>query len=194
MRTFNVQDKREYSVSAAVPVGRAVVKEANHPTSVEVDREFSWYVVGHVTDGVVRNPGVGYLYKDGPASSIKLVRKDGTEVDLPKGYVTVVYLKGDQPTCTQVDSREVFRGAKFPVEGTYTIWLCAGYTSDAEAAMGRLSLGGMYELVTMNIAGLQGAPIMVNAWPWDILSAVLAGAPLLLVGGAIAANEILKRR
>ena len=194
MRTYTIQDYRSYSVEAKVPAGKVVVTGASHPTSVTVNQEFAWYVVGQVTDGVVRNPAVGYYYGEGPASSVKIVKSDGTEIDLPKGAAQVVYLKGDQPAGTTIDSRSILRGAKFPAAGTYTIWLCAGYLSDAEAALGRLSLGGVYELVTTHLERFEGAPIVVDTWvPW-ILGPLIAGLPLLVVGGVIVANEVSKLR
>jgi hypothetical protein len=193
MQTYTVQDYKAYSVEAKVPAGKTVVKDASHPTSVNVNQEFAWYVVGQVTDGVVRNPGVAYYYKDGPAASVKIVKNDGTEIDLPKGSALVLYVKGDQPVGTTIDSRNAFRGAKFPAAGTYTIWLCAGYVSDAEAAMGKLSLGGLYELVTPHLEGFEGSPFLVDVWPINIIvSALTMGFPLLVVAGVIAANELSK--
>ncbi len=161
-QTFNYQDKREYSVNAMAPAGKVLIKEASHPTSVNVNQEFAWYVVGHVTDADVTNPGVVYWYRDGPAASIVLVKQDGSEVSLPKTYGQVIYYKATKSPCTDVDSRAIFRGAKFPAAGTYTIWLLSGYLSADEAAMGLPSLGGLYELATRHLKAFTGIPVTVQ--------------------------------
>ncbi|MGB9672335.1 MAG: hypothetical protein ACPLZY_04235 [Candidatus Norongarragalinales archaeon] len=142
-QTFNYQDKREYSVNAAAPAGKVLIKEASHPTSVNVNQEFAWYVVG-------------------PAASIVLVRQDGSEVSLPKTYAETIYYKDTKSPCTDVDSRAIFRGAKFPAAGTYTIWLLSGYLSADEAAMGLPSLGGLYELATRHLKTFTGIPVTVQ--------------------------------
>jgi len=162
LRTFTPQDKREYSVSAAAPAGKVIIKEASHPTRVEVNKEFSWYVVGHVTDGDVTNPGVAYYYRDGPAPELILVKNDGSETRLPRGYALVLYYKATKGPCTDIDSRKVYRGAKLPAAGTYAIWLLSGYLTPEEAAMGKLSLAGLYELSTPHLAAFTGAPLTVQ--------------------------------
>jgi hypothetical protein len=163
LRTFTYQDKREYSVNAAAPAGKVVITDASHPTSVDVNKEFAWYVVGHVENAQVTNPGVAYAYYDGPAANIVLVKTDGSEVTLPKGYADIIYYKATKDPCTNIDSRNIFRGAKFPAAGTYKIWLLSGYLSSDEAAMGRLSLAGLYELTTPHLKGFTGAPVTVQA-------------------------------
>jgi hypothetical protein len=190
MKTYYIHEYREYSVTATA-AGRCVIKEASHPTSVAVGVEFAWYVVGHVADAVVRNPGIAYMYKDGPAASVKLVRKDGAEIDVPKGSAVILYRKGDVAVCTNIDSRDAFKGAKFPVAGTYTIWLMSGYLSDAEAAMGVATFAGMYELATFNVAEFEGAPAFVVAWQ-DALRLAGAAVPLIVAGSIILTNELSK--
>jgi hypothetical protein len=162
LRTYYYQDKREYSVSAQAEAGKVVIVDASHPTSVNVNKEFAWYVVGHVEVASITNPGVAYAYHDGPADNIVLVKTDGSEVTLPKGYAAVIYYKATKDPCTNIDSRNVLRGAKFPAAGTYTIWLLSGYVSADEAAMGKLSLGGLYELLTPHIKYFTGAPVTVT--------------------------------
>lgn len=162
MRTFTYQDKREYSVNAAAPAGKVVITDASHPTSVNANKEFAWYVVGHVENAQVTNPGVAYAYYDGPAANVVLVKTDGSEVTLPKGYADIIYYKATKDPCTNIDSRNIFRGAKFPVAGTYKILLLSGYLSSDEAAMGRPSLAGLYELTSPHLAAFTGTPVTVK--------------------------------
>ena len=175
MRTFTIHDYKSYAVSVAAPAGKVYVKDASHPTSVAVNQEFSWYLVGEVRDGTVRNPAIGYYYYNGPADRIRLVRKDGSAVDLPKGSVAVLLKKGDQPAGTTIDSRDVLRGAVYPVAGTYTIVLCAGAVSDEEAAVSVASVMGLYEHVTSHVSSLTGVPLSIQASP--LLSVMLVLAP-----------------
>jgi hypothetical protein len=186
LRTLTYHDYRSYVVSAAAPAGKVYIKDASHPTSVTVNQEFSWYAVGEVRDGSAHNPGVAYYYKDGPAPSVKIVKKDGSAVDLPKGYAFVAYEKGDCPAGTLVDSRDVCRGAAYPAAGTYTIWLCSGVLSDDEAAMGVPSLGGMYELVTGHLAGFAGASLPVQA-----TTVAVAVDAARRIGGPLALSALL---
>jgi hypothetical protein len=151
------------------------VKDASHPTSVTVNQEFSWYLVGEVRDGTVRNPAIGYYYYNGPADKIKLVKKDGTTLDLARGYVAILLKKGDQPVGTTIDSRDAFRGAVYPFAGTYTIYLCAGALSDDEAAASAASVMDLYEHVTSHVSSLAGAPLSIQASP--LSSALRAAAP-----------------
>lgn len=160
-----------------MPAGKVLIKEASHPTSVQVDVEFPWHVVGHVTDAPVTNPGVAYYYRDGPADSVTLIRKDGAETALPKGKARIIYYHADKPVCTDVDSRGIYKGAKFPVEGTYSIWLLSGWLEEAEAAMGFVSLAGMKEFTTRNVSGFAAFPLLVEAG-WT--SALLAVSPIVL--------------
>jgi hypothetical protein len=162
LRTFTYQDKREYPVNAGAAAGKVVITDASHPTSVNVNQEFSWYVVGHVENAQVANPGVAYAYVDGPAANIVLVTTLGSGVNLPKGYAQIIYINETKNPCTNIDSRLLFRGAKFPAAGTYTIWLLSGYLSANEAAMGKLSLGGLYELISPHLAAFTGAPVTVK--------------------------------
>jgi hypothetical protein len=162
LRTLTYQDKREYGVNAAAAAGKVVIADASHPTSVDVNKEFAWYVVGHVENAQVTNPGVAYVYYDGPAGNVVLVKTDGSEVSLQKGYAQVIYYKATKDPCTNIDSRNIFRGAKFPAAGTYKIWLLSGYLSSDEAAMGSLSLGGLYELTSAHLAAFTGAPVTVK--------------------------------
>lgn len=162
LKTFYYQAKQEYAVSAAAPTGKVLIKEAKHPTSVNVNVEFEWYVVGHVEDGVVHNPGVAYVYVDGPASNIVLVKTDGSEINLPKGNALILYYHADKDVCTDIDSRNVFKGAKFPNAGTYTIWLLSGYLTEDEAAMGRATFAGLSELLTRHIKNFAGYPVTVT--------------------------------
>ena len=187
MHTFNVQDLREYSVRAEVvpappPEGRVLITDASHPTSVNVDEEFSWHVVGHVEDAMVHNPGVAYVYVDGPADSITLVGADGTRDILEKGMVQIIYFHADKDPCTNVDSRDVYRGAIFPAEGTYTIWLLSGYLTEEEAVAGLPALAGMMKLKTRHLAGFAGFPVRVSAaQAISMAGPILLGLGLLLV-------------
>jgi hypothetical protein len=184
LRTFTYQDKREYGVNAAAPAGKVVIVDASHPTSVNVNQEFPWYVVGHVENAQVTNPGVAYAYVDGPAGNVVLVKTDGSEVSLPKGYVQIIYYKATKDPCTNIDSRNIFRGAKFPAAGTYKVWLLSGYLSSDEAAMGRLSLGGLYELTSAHLAAFTGAPVTVKTTVSKLaptIGPLALGALLLLV-------------
>lgn len=162
MKTFYYQDKREYSVSASAQAGKVLIKDASHPTSVTVNREFAWYVVGHVEEAPVDNPGVAYYYKDGPADKVVLVKTDGSEVLLDKGYARAIYYKGTKDVCTDIDSRAILRGAKFPAAGTYAVWLLSGYLSADEAAMGSPSLGDLYELMTSHVKSFMGVPVVTR--------------------------------
>jgi len=131
---FIVTDQRKYTVtsSSAPPTkGTVVITSAYQPGTVYVNEEFGWYVVGQVQNGVVTNPGVGYYYIAGPASSITVVRADGTEITISPGQIAYAYLKGDQQPGTTIDSRQFFRSAKFPEEGTYTVGLVAGYYDES---------------------------------------------------------------
>jgi len=175
MHTFTIHDYRNYSVQASGVAGKVYVKDASHPTSVTVNQEFSWYLVGEVRDGTVRNPAIGYCYYNGPADRIRLVKKDGSAVDLPKGYVAVLLKKGDQPVGTTIDSRDVFRGAVYPVAGTYTVYLCTGALSDDEAAVSVASVMDLYEHVTSHVSSLTSMPLSIQASP--ILDALRAVAP-----------------
>jgi hypothetical protein len=184
LRTFTYQDKREYGVNAAAPAGKVIIVDASHPTSVNVNQEFPWYVVGHVENAQVTNPGVAYAYVDGPAGNVVLVKNDGSEVRLALGYAQIIYYKATKDPCTNIDSRYIFRGAKFPNAGTYTIWLLSGYLSTDEAAMGRLSLGGLYELTSPHLAAFTGAPVTVKTTVSKLaptIGPLALGALLLLV-------------
>ncbi len=162
--TFTYFDAREYNVATSGGAeGTVKIADANHPTAVTVNREFSWYLVGHVENATVHNPGIAYAYIDGPASSISLIRTDGSRADLPKGYCSIMYYRGDKGACTNIDSRNVYRGAIFPAVGTYKIWLLAGRLSDDEAAAGRLTWAGLYEHVTSHFKALTAAPVGVTA-------------------------------
>jgi hypothetical protein len=201
MHTFTQHDYKEYSVQASL-APYVAVREASHPTSVTVNKEFAWYVVGEVKNGAVHNPAVGYHYKDGPADSVKIVDKNGGEHDVPKGYA-VFYLKpGDQPAGTLIDSRDAYRGAKYPAAGTYTARLVAGAISDDELAMAVPLAEGLYMLVSSHIAELEGAafavgaeaPVLVDTlWDWLVRPA-LALSPILFTGGVVAYAELSKRR
>jgi hypothetical protein len=175
LRSFTIDDYKSYAVSAATGAGKVYVKDASHPTSVTVNQEFSWYLVGEVRDGTVRNPAIGYYYYNGPADRIRLVKNDGSAVDLPKGYAAVLLKKGDQPVGTTIDSRDVFRGAVYPAAGTYTIYLCAGALSDDEAAASVASVMDLYEHVTSHVSSLTGLPLSIQASP--LLSALRVAAP-----------------
>ena len=200
MRTLTVHDYHSYSVEAGAA---AVVKITDdyHPTRVTAMKEFSWYVVGTVYNDTVHNPAVGYHYRDGPADKVVLVKKDGSEVELAKGGVAAYAKKGDYAPGSTIDSRDVFRGAKLPKEGTYTIWLVAGSVSDDELALAEPVEGG-YMLETSHLAGLQGVPFAVGAeapilvdtlWDWLVRPA-LALSPVLFTGGVVAWSEFTKRR
>jgi len=187
MRTFNYQDLREYSVQsetapAPPPEGRVLIADASHPSRVTVNEEFSWYVVGHVEDALVHNPGVAYVYLDGPANSITLVGADGSRDTLEKGTFMTIYYHADKDPCTNVDSRDVYRGAIFPAEGTYTIWLLSGYLSEDEAAAGLPTLAGLMKLKSRHLAGFAGFPVRVSAaQAISIAGPILLGLGLLLV-------------
>ena len=180
MRTITAHDYKRYAVSAAPvapPPGKFMIEEAAHPTSVEVNKEFSWHVVAHARDGAVRNPAAGYLYQAGPADSITIVRKDGVEFSLSKGSVAVVYAKGDQPVCTRVDTRAVLRGAKYPTAGTYDIFLISGVLTDAEAAIGAMSIAPpLYELIVPR-ARMVGIPVTVVVAP--AVTGLMIGMPII---------------
>jgi len=102
------------------------VADAYHPQEVPPNREVSWYVIGHVAYGPIPNIGVSYFFLSGPSTYITLVKQDGSEVKLPVMSGATVYSYGSNPTSTKVDSRSMYRGVKFPTEGTYKILLMAG--------------------------------------------------------------------
>jgi len=192
-----VQEYKSYDVRAQKLEGVVRLVEADHPTSVNVNEEFSWHAVGHVENAPVSYPGVGYYYVDGPADSITIVRTDGVEEELQKGYVYAIFIIGrDQPECTNIDSRVIARGAKFPEEGTYTIKLCSGYVSEEEAPQARRVFGNLAVLKTRHVRTLVGMPVTVTATPSleVALSYFLAGLPIITVVGAIAINELNKLR
>jgi hypothetical protein len=176
-RTVYYQDKREYSVNVGAPAGKVVITDASHPTSTDVNKECPWYVVGHVENAPVTNPGVGYLYKDGPADKIIIVNKDGSEDTLSKGYCLAIYYKATKDPCTNIDSRALERGVKFPAAGTYTIWLISGYVSADEAALGTLTPEELYKLQTSHFKALSAAPVTIKTTAAGIVPAV---APIAL--------------
>jgi len=112
--------------------GTVSIVEADHPTEVTVNKEFAWYAVGHVDGDSVVNPGVAYYYEDGPASSIYLVKRDGSKIELPKGKAYSMYYEGEMPPCRNIDSRDLVRGAIFPTVGTYGVWLVSGRWEEGE--------------------------------------------------------------
>ena len=180
MHTFNFQDKREYAVSVAAVPGRVVIAEASHPSSVDVNKEFSWHVVGHVENGVVRNPGIAYAYVDGPANAITLVGTDGSRETLEKGKFISLYYHADKDPCTNIDSREVYRGAIFPVAGNYTVWLLSGYLSEEEAAAGLSTFADLKKVKTSRLAGFAGFPVRIT-----VAQAISMAGPLLLGLGLV---------
>ncbi len=107
--------------------GTVNITEANHPDTVYVNQEFSWYVVGQVQNGYVTNPAVGYYYISGPASSITIIDVAGNEHYVSPGQIIFVYLTGTQPPGTTIDSRLLYRYAVYPQTGTYQVALVAGY-------------------------------------------------------------------
>ena len=194
--THFVQDYKSYTVSAQLPPGKCVIKSASHPTDVYVNREVSWYVVGEVRDGYVNNPGVSYRYYGGPSNSIKLVDNAGNKKDLPIDCIAVVYRKGTQPPGTTIDSRDMYRGVIFPQAGTYTIWLCAGYVSDTEAAAGSLVVGDLYTITLHpeHIVMQAGVPLTIEIpEPMEVgIGLLMAAAPLIVAGGVVGYNELIK--
>lgn len=163
MRTLYVQDYRDHQFSAAAPGGRVLIREAAHPNRVDVNVEFQWYVVGHVYDGEVPYPAVGYVYVDGPADSITIVEVGGGELRLPKGYAAVMYYRTTKGPCEGVDSRLAFRGAKVPAPGTYSIKLVSGYLSPEEAASGARVAGELYALIVSGLELLPRASALARA-------------------------------
>jgi len=191
MKTYYLQDYRDYTVSATA-AGYMSITSASHPTSVKVGQENSWSLVAKVTGGYVRNPCISYCYKDGPASSITIVKKDGSTGSLAKGASIIMYIKGDVDEGTTIDSTGVYRGVIFPSSGSYSIQLGAGYLSDTEAAAGSLTLGGYFEHVTTHVV-TEGIPVTVSAEAaWDVAKLVGAFTPFIVVGGAILVNELHK--
>jgi len=177
--SITVQDSRSYTVSASGGAAGAMeITSANHPTSVYVNQEYSWYVVGRATGGAVHNPGVGLWYYSGPADKIMLVKKDGSKMDVPKGWVGVVYKKGDYAEGTIVDSRDGLRGAIIPVAGTYEIRLIAGVLTDDEALQG-MPFGNVFMLVE------PGSAVKGYAIPFTITAGELAELAISLLGASV---------
>jgi hypothetical protein len=177
--SITVQDYRSYTVSASGgAAGVMKITSADHPTSVSVNKEYSWYVVGQATGGAVHNPGVGLWYYSGPADKITLVLKDGSKMDVPKGWAGVVYKKGDYAEGTIVDSRDGLRGAIIPVAGTYEIRLIAGVLTDDEALLG-MPFGNVFTLVE------PGSAIKGYSIPFTITAGELADLAVSLLGAAI---------
>jgi len=176
--------------------GKCIIVDYDHPGEVNVNEEVSWYVVGEVRDGVVRNPGVGLYYKDGPADKIIIVEKDGKKVEVPKDYARIYYFKGDRDPGTRIDSRNAFRGVIYPEAGTYTIWLVSGYVSEDEAAMG-LPIGyGCYVLSTKHVVPLSHVQLTFKTFevgPEGIATVLGALSPLILVGAILGYNEAVKK-
>jgi hypothetical protein len=181
LRTFQYQDARERGVASGLSP-KVLIKEALHPTSVTPGKEFAWHVVGHVEEGSVTNPGVAYAYVDGPASEVVLIGTDGSEDSLPKGYAKIMYYKATKDPCTDIDSRALYRGARFPSAGTYRVWLLSGYLTPEEAAMGSPSLGGLYELTTGRLRPFAaGIPVTLEAAASEVLWALAPALPGVLM-------------
>jgi len=151
------------------------VVASEHPTKVTVGKEFEWYVLGH-TEFTTTNPAVAYYYKDGVASSIEIVRTDGTKVLIPKGYAWVVYIEGDIGACQNIDSRDISKGAIFPDAGSYTIQLCAGRYDPVE---------GVFYISDYNGYAVEASPEAPPPPMWLIIAIVLIIALVVILGVAI---------
>jgi hypothetical protein len=187
-------DWKTYNVSTT---GTVVIDSVDHPLSVVVNKEFSWYIVGKVSGGPVTHPAVGYIYQSGPAT-IKLVRNDGSTEDLPPGSYATVYLKGSQPEGTKVDSRNKYRGAIFPAAGTYTVLLAVGRMTDSEALAG-VPYGNVFSLVEKGypegFVARYSVPLEISVNEPIVIIPSLIGAamPVIVPLAAIGINEMKKR-
>jgi len=171
-----IYETKSYTVSVSeVYTGRVVFVDVSHPTSAYVNQEVSWYATAKVVDGAVEDAMIDYRYLDGPASSITLVKRDGSKVDVSRGSYVIVQAKmGKQPEGTELDTRDIWRGVIFPVAGTYKIELRTAATKGAPAA------AGMVVPITVG----EGAQIQI---PWEYIVAFGAG----IVVGAIA-TQVMK--
>jgi hypothetical protein len=190
-----------YYPKASYPQGTMKIVSASHPDgSVTVGKEYSWYVVGKATGGYVRNPAVVYVFVSSDVSdaTVKLVKNDGSVVEKGWPAVVTVYLKGDQPEGTQVDSRSVYRGVIFTKPGTYRIVLSTGVLSDTEAATGT-QYGNVFSLVESGypkgFVTRYSVPleISVNEPMAVIPSLIGAVVPVIVPLATIGINEMRKR-
>jgi len=85
------------------------------------------YVTGHVeqNDEKAYPLAVAIAYMDGPADSITLRTLDGREYPVSKERCWGVIADKTSPPCTTILMPTV--AIKYPVEGTYSVWLVAGY-------------------------------------------------------------------
>jgi len=108
------------------------LKEVFHPDIVYETVEFPWYAVGEVRWVPETNPGVGYIYEDGPSPTVDIVRNDGSRVQVPRDPTRIyaVYKRGTYPPGATVDSRDLVRGAVFPEDGEYRVKIASGVVDE----------------------------------------------------------------
>jgi hypothetical protein len=175
------------------------IVDASHPDgSVTVGKEYSWYIVGQVTGGYVHNPAVAYIFISSSDSNakIRLVKNDGSVVEKGWPAIVTVYLKGDQPDGTKVDSRSVYRGVIFLNPAQYSIALAVGTLADEEAAAGM----PYREAFTLEESGATFIPrytipmtISVSEPMAMIPSLIGAAMPVIVPLAAIGINEMRRR-
>jgi len=104
----------------------------NIVTSARADEytPYENYTNGHIerNDEKAYPLGVGIAYIDGPASSVTMRGLDGQEYDIPQGYALVALVDKASPPCTSINMRPV--AIRYPSEGTYSMWLIAGYGTE----------------------------------------------------------------
>ena len=122
---FEIYTYSGYNVDVTAGGSPIEITSNNHPLSANANIEVPWYLVGHVVS-TIDGPAVGYVYEDGPADAITIIRKDGSTVSIAKGYAAVSYLSGSRAACISIDSRDNYKGVIFPIPGTYWVWLAAG--------------------------------------------------------------------
>jgi hypothetical protein len=172
---------------------------ASHPDgSVTVGKEYSWYIVGQVTGGYVHNPAVAYIFVSSSDSNakVRLVKNDGSFVDKGWPAIVTVYLKGDQPDGTKVDSRNVYRGVIFLNPAQYNIALGVGTLSDDEATAG-MPYGEVFTLEESGAAFIPKYTIPMTisvSEPMAIIPSLIGAAvPVIVPLAAIGINEMRKR-
>jgi hypothetical protein len=129
-----------------------------------------WSAVGHVEEGPVRNPYIGYLYEDGPSDSVRIVEWDGKTSDVAKGRTNGYAYQETMNPCARIDSRVVFKGVVFPQPGTYKIRLVSGY----------------YDFVNLKPVVQDSKPVTVEVSPPSGAAARLSALlpPAAVAGGA----------
>jgi hypothetical protein len=196
---YKESEYRSYKLTATSPQGTMKIVDVSHPSgNVVVNKEYSWYVVGQATGGYVHNPAVAYVFISSGDSNakIRLVKNDGSVVEKGWPAIVTVYLKGDQPDGTKVDSRSVYRGVIFTTPTWYEVALSVGTLADEEAAAGM----PYREAFTLEESGAAFIPrytipmtISVSEPMAIIPSLIGAAMPVIVPLAAIGINEMRKR-